>query len=410
MNSVLKGDTFEQNSYELLKQSINNDELGISPKYAKVFLKKGYFSQLRNKEIIFDLAIEIWPPNSERYTLLYLIECKSYSTKDVPVDDIEEFLFKASQIANHGYFIKAAFISNSSFQEGAVEIAKNAGLMLIEVTSDKELTIKLHKTVRIKTDNSDDLLKSIQEIESFIFNVFELNKVIGLHKYKREDIANIASNLIEEIDSKVLQQALQIPIEKTIDYLKNNYKLNFNFDDSIFIKKGLLGYYDIPESCIHIDSNIYKTERFAFILAHEVGHFILHKDIKINQQSYDKFEDSEYDFISDKHLLNNHKNWIEWQANEFAASFILPKSSFYTRLVQTQRQLGISRVGFIYLDDQPINRQDFYKIISTLSQFFGTTMTSVIFKLENLNLITYDRKIDDYKSELRSIYNHINGK
>ena len=199
MNTVLRGDTFEQNSYELIKKSIENDEFGISPKYAQVFLKPKYHSLLRNKEIIFDLSIEVWPPGAQRRSLLYLIECKSYSTKNVPVDDIEEFLLKTIQIQNTniGQGVKAVFISNSSFQEGAVDIAKNSGLMLIEVNSENQLSIKLHKAER---DDNKAEADSEREVESFLFKIFDLNKIQGLKKLNKKDISNITENLLNEID------------------------------------------------------------------------------------------------------------------------------------------------------------------------------------------------------------------
>ncbi len=403
MNTVLKGDLFEKNSYELIRKAIDDDKFGISPKFSKVFLKKGYFSRLRNKEIVFDLSIEIWPPDAERLSILYLIECKNYSSKKVPVDDIEEFLSKVSQIADLGYFIKGVFISNNSFQDGAIEIAKKAGIMLIEVTPENELSIKLHKTERknIQITNEE------KEIEAFLFSVFDLNRVEGLKKYSRKNIEDIVIGIINEIDDEILKYTLQTPINKTIEYFKFKYNLKFEFENELHATNGkqIHGYFDVTENIIKISKNVVNTERFSFLLAHELGHFILHRNLRINQQVYDIFEDAEYDFLADKYLLNNYKNWIEWQANEFASSFILPSNSFYTRLILVQKSLGISKYGHIYLDDQPINRQDFKQITNYLSQHFNTTYTSVLYKLENLELITYDRRPDNFKEELRNFYN-----
>ena len=81
----------------------------------------------------------------------------------------------------------------------------------------------------------------------------------------------------------------------------------------------------------------------------------------------------------------------------------MPNISFYNRLLHIQEILGISKRGHIFLDDQPINRKDFGDITTYLSKFFHTTYTSVILKLETLDLITYNRKTDSYKDELRNI-------
>jgi Zn-dependent peptidase ImmA (M78 family) len=412
MNTVVKGDTFEIYAQSLIVKSIDNDEFGISPKHAKVFRKKGYYSDIRKKEIIFDLSIEIWPPNAERCSIIYLIECKDYSTKGVPVGDVENFLYKVREIKNsHGndaLGIKGAFISNSTFQEGACNIAKEVGLMIIEVSNDSNLNIILHKAKDNEIVSNEPI--EIKEIETFLYSVLELNKVQGLKKYSKSQLETISKELLEIVDHEALKGCLPTPLDKIIKYLENTYKLTFDFENEIdsSIDKKIHGFFDVTKNKIAIDKSIIGTERFSFLLAHEIGHFILHRELKIHQEVYNSFKDSHYDFIANKHLLNNYRNWIEWQANEFANNLIMPNSVFYTRLVYIQRQLGISRFGHIYLDDQPVNRKDFREITTYLSTFFNTTNKSVILKLESLQLITYDRKKDQYKTTLRNLFDEFN--
>ena len=135
MNTVKIGDKFEDKSYDLIVKAIKNGELGIYGSTAKVQKKVGYYSKDREKEIIFDLSIEVWPKNAERYTLLYLIECKSSpSGHNVPVDDIEEFYTKLNQVAGGG--VKGVMITDNKFQSGGLTFAKNKRMMLIEVDKD----------------------------------------------------------------------------------------------------------------------------------------------------------------------------------------------------------------------------------------------------------------------------------
>ncbi|MCK0125232.1 hypothetical protein MWU76_12565 [Gelidibacter sp. F2691] len=124
MNTVKIGDKFEDKSYDLIVKAIQNGELGISASTAKVQRKVGYYSKDREKEIIFDLSIEVWPKNADRYTLLYLIECKSSpSGNNVPVDDVEEFSTKINQVAGGG--VKGVMITDNKFQSGGLTFAKN---------------------------------------------------------------------------------------------------------------------------------------------------------------------------------------------------------------------------------------------------------------------------------------------
>lgn len=405
-NTVQIGDDFELTSYELIKKAIEEDQLGISPKHSRVFRKKGYFSQVRNKEIIFDLSIEIWPPNAERFSILYIIECKNYSTKKIPVDDIEEFLYKLTQIANLGFYIKGVFISNGSFQEGALELGKNAHLMMIEVNTENDYTIKLHKTERRDEKEIDEITENIKEIEAFIFDVFNLRRVEGLKRLSKKEIAQRVNEILSEIDFEPSRLEKRSLIQDLIKHFKTKYKLKFDFENTLTSIQGkqLFGYFDIKKHKISIDKFLLGTDRFSFMLAHELGHFVLHSNLKINQQIYDNFEDSEYDFITDKYILNNYKNWIEWQANQFASSLIMPSQSFISCLSSYQYSIGISKYGHIYLDDQPINKQDFARIIEFMSKFYETTKTSVIYRLEELNLITYSKSRNNFQNDLRQIF------
>lgn len=145
MNTKKIGDEFEDESYYLIQNAIENDELGISKSSAIVHRQKGYYSKDREKDIIFDLAIEIWPNNAERYTLLYLIECKSSpSGHNVPVDDVEEFHTKFNQVSEGA--VKGVMITDNKFQSGGLTFAKNKRMMLIEVDKDDNHSIILHRT------------------------------------------------------------------------------------------------------------------------------------------------------------------------------------------------------------------------------------------------------------------------
>jgi Zn-dependent peptidase ImmA (M78 family) len=68
------------------------------------------------------------------------------------------------------------------------------------------------------------------------------------------------------------------------------------------------------------DQYIQGQGRFRFTLAHEVGHWFLHK------KEYESIKyDSEADFIKiQKSLKDEHRKWFEIQANIFAAVLLVP--------------------------------------------------------------------------------------
>jgi hypothetical protein len=79
MNTVKKGDEFEARAFKLIENALHAELLGVIPNYARIFPKQGYPSFKRKSDIIFDIAIEVWPPQATRFSLVYLIGCKNYT-------------------------------------------------------------------------------------------------------------------------------------------------------------------------------------------------------------------------------------------------------------------------------------------------------------------------------------------
>ena len=399
MNTVKIGDKFEDKSYRLIEKAIENEEFGISKSSAKVFRKKGYYSAKREKNIIFDLSIEIWPKKAQQYSFLFLIECKSSNSKKVPVDDVEEFWAKVDQVA--GKNVKGVMISDNSFQEGGLTFAKNTGMMLIEVDNDNNHKIILHRTDKEK--NEKDAKKSIEDI----FSIF-IQKTLGFKKVK--GLKKLSANQIEKLTTPILDKYNQlrsgIEIDNFLKHLEKEYNLKFDFSKKLETVNGkqIAGFYDVEKKQILIDKSIVATEKFPFVLGHELGHFFLHSKLKINQERYNDFEDSHYIFFSDRHLLTNDKNWIEWQANKFAIALFLPKLLFLPHLIAYRTSIGISRPYHIYLDEQKINQQDYYKTVDYLSDYFGISKTSVKYRIEELELITYTKPKDDLRNVIRRAF------
>lgn len=394
MNTVRKGDIFEDKSYELIIQAIKNGELGVIEEFARPFKKKKYYSKDREKDIEFDLAIEIWPKMSQRFSILFLIECKNYSSKKVPVDDIEEFHSKITQVA--GVNVKGIMIARSSFSSGAVTFAKNKGLMLIELNLDGNSNVLLHRTDKYDIDN----VPIEEKVRKLIIKNLGMQDIQGLKRLTKLNIEEIALEILYLYNGK----RAGIKIDTFIQFIKTKYNLKISIKDDLQYNNGkkVLGYYDMNQKELLFDKSITQTERFPFILGHELGHFILHSNLKINQEAYNDFDDSEYNFFVDKHVLKNDRHWIEWQANRFAISLFLPRELLINELVRFRRLHGIPRPGHIHLDNQSINRNDYYKTIRHLTDYFGISKTSLIYRLEELKLITYSRVKFDNGALLRS--------
>jgi Zn-dependent peptidase ImmA (M78 family) len=187
-----------------------------------------------------------------------------------------------------------------------------------------------------------------------------------------------------------LNSCKRYEINDIIKFIEEKYLIKTIFKelDKSYPGKEIIGHFDNSKNVITIDKNLVGTDRIGFVLAHELGHAILHREIKINNEVYNEFKDSEYDFISDRHILSNYKNWIEWQANRFASYILIPEKNLKVHLITKQMHLGISKYGHIYLDNQSINLQDYHMIMEYLKFQFNTTKTTILYRMQELGLLT----------------------
>lgn len=390
MNTVKLGDEFEKKSYKIIEQALNNDDLGLIPKYCKILEKPKYYSFRRKKEIIFDLSIEVTPPKAKNPTLVYLIECKNYSNT-IPVDDLTIFAEYINQI--EGIAKKGIFIANNKLQSGALETVKSYGMMLIEV-NDNDYNIVLHRSDNLKNQNEKDI-ELDEKIRKTIENALLPKKIEGLKQFSAQQIQNIANTFLNEFDSSILAGAYKLDLKQLTNYLEKKYQLKVEYVN-LLNNDGtkLLGYFDSQSNKILIDYTIVGTERFPFTLAHEIAHFVLHRNLKMNQTVYNNFKDSAHNIFTQQYELKNDKNWIEWQANNFASAILMPHTSILARLIEVQRRMGVSRnQGTIYVDHQEQNRKDFHTYIDYLSNHFGTSKQSVEYRLKSLGIIKTPKQV-----------------
>ena len=133
MNTTEKGDAFEDRVAAIIQTMLDNGTFAFPTAGSQVLRKKGYYSKDREKEIIFDIALECRRhPDLDPFYYI-LVECKD-TGRPVPVDDVEYFNSTVSQVM--GKNVKAMIFSTSNFQEGGLTFARNNGISLIRVMGD----------------------------------------------------------------------------------------------------------------------------------------------------------------------------------------------------------------------------------------------------------------------------------
>lgn len=124
---MAKGTQYEIQVTEWVEAQLAAGNYGIIPSLATVRRKPSYFSRDRNKDIVFDVSIEVRREGALEPYMIWVWECKNY-TNSVPVDDLEEFHAKLSQIGADR--TKGSMITSAGFDSGGVAFAKSKGIGL----------------------------------------------------------------------------------------------------------------------------------------------------------------------------------------------------------------------------------------------------------------------------------------
>ena len=117
-----------------------------------------------------------------------------------------------------------------------------------------------------------------------------------------------------------------------------------------------------------------KPDMKRFTQAHEIGHWVLHRELNLKN-----FSDSELTLNQNK-IPSTPLDWIEWQANNFAASLLMPSKSMITA-IQTKLKLlkiPLQNEG----KKQSILPNNYLKLIQSLQFQFGVSKTAVSLRLK----------------------------
>lgn len=165
MTSVARGTAFEDKVFVAVQRELQSDRLGISPALSRPFKKKGYYSRDRDAEIIVDVSVEVWLPDADRWSILWVCECKDYASS-VPVDDIEEFKAKLDQIA--GANKKGVVAVSGALQASALKFARANGIGVVRLLPNAQVQNVLYQlpigaTKHVESLNPEEFQRAFVE-------------------------------------------------------------------------------------------------------------------------------------------------------------------------------------------------------------------------------------------------------
>lgn len=233
-------------------------------------------------------------------------------------------------------------------------------------------------------------------------------KIIGRERLNRAAIEDRALNLLRLFKTDFLVFVQPTPVREIAAFLTSKYDILFDYTRVLgFSDTGqrILGAFNPRKRVILIDASLNKDEpKFNFTLAHELGHLALHRNITIEYEDKDNLANTSETIVEagqEENAIESESDWLEWQANAYASSLLMPKTIFEAALIVTQQSMGIARAGKIMLDSQPVNMGDYYSIITQMAAFFQVSQTAAEYRLHKLDLVEDQRKLRSIKDILR---------
>lgn len=215
----------------------------------------------------------------------------------------------------------------------------------------------------------------------------------GIPRISRLDIEKHAESFIKYFDPECLLTPRVTPLATICSRLYKDHNVKFVFGTDLGVTKEgykYRGCFDICATTIYIDKSMPEGgARFNFTLAHEIGHFVLHRKIDTSiLKNKNTIKDTSRDLILDHMDSDNPRTWLEWQANKFASSILLPRSTVPDAVIQKQKEMGLNRnIGKIFLDRGVSSYMDYKGQLEHLSFIYQTSKASIRIHLRELNIL-----------------------
>ena len=403
MNTVEKGDKFEDRVYKTLKYLLENDELPLNKKRTKIFQKKKYYSSMQKSDIIFDISIESYMPNATEYSSLWLIECKDYKFP-IDISKIRNFKKQIEEVGGH----KGVFVTTSKFQRGAVSSAISYGMGLAVMQENDNLSWKVRRispngksyyhfsnaeNIFTQNDKSEDSFIGLSNnqifnnlIDYLSFEGFPVIQPIIVSPYLSNE--TIEKKAIECIGKNNILENYYVHSKEIIDILKNTYGIDVISNTSFEGKE--LGRLDLVKNTIFLAGELeIDSPRWRFTLAHEFGHVVLHKSLLVEKNVYITSDDDNYSdpfYSITRRSVDKNIKRIEIQANIFASYLLMPNLQMAIKLMRLKKEMGLNK-AYIHYDDQPVNIQGCNTLFSKISEHFGISKESIKYRLLQLGLL-----------------------
>lgn len=304
---------------------------------------------------------------------------------------------------------KGVFITTSNFQRGVIQQADQLNIALARLNyGDEEISWKLDRDPdtprnefrKVIFENKIPECGFVGFDERKMFKSFDEFFISSICK---SDMASSVPYLSDGIIESAVFSLCEVngvehtPKIQDIDFFKI-LTTGFSFAVDLLKKTDKrLGVCDFKSRKILLSPNlVVSSPRWRFTLAHEIGHLALHKryfkDVEITDT-----EDS----VLTPRSLSGSISRMEIQANLFASFLLMPNVLFFGQYIKAYERIGIPKRIYprIYVDDQSVNKKDYYHLLDMLSRIFGVSKEVVEIRLKRYNLLDDNRAHHTYSLE-----------
>ncbi len=208
-------------------------------------------------------------------------------------------------------------------------------------------------------------------------------------------LRNVATEVLRKHCPDVLRKPAMTPVAELIQAIAKTTGMKPDIADLGFRgRTKILGKVSFTKKTLLLDSSLTAERKvqMRFTAAHEIGHWILHR-WNYKNWKFPRSSPSSGDLEDDEESLcrleeRTAQDWLEWQANVFAAAVVMPRATFQRALIETQKTFGIIRnLGIVWISDAEYSQRDFQLVGNRLANICGVSITSIRIRLNTLKLL-----------------------
>lgn len=385
-NTTEKGNELENDVYNVLNKTLN-----CYGKLVKLRKHKDYVGQ-NNRTIIVDVSIDVFTNQKlfeeDKPTFTYIFECKNLN-RILDIAEYDEWIGKLNKLGKTGH--KLFIVTREGFSDRTISEARLDKVGLIKLpygatsfnyivprTINKFGNNELMKKLSINDGSNEIICYDDNTFMSFI-DILLINKIPVKQNYLF-DIPNLKNYEIEMFVNDLISKY------RWNDHILYDLIEKFELPPVLSKKMelGRLANLNITSSQICMSDELeLDSTRYRFVLAHELGHYFLHKDI-IAEKISSFFDDEES--LKIWKWNETQSKLMEQQANRFASFLLMPKNLIEKEIIDLFDFCDI-RDGYMYVDSQACNIGNYNIVVPRLSKLFKVSKQAIAYRLMDLGLM-----------------------